>query len=274
MALGEVEVEDRSFLQHAQYTQYPTLLRVLPWLLTVLSANALHYSSLLQTRSQAKRAARAADSPPPLSFSLMNSPPMRAVRYKIKLLRYCATLIFLLLFWGSIPELFLSFKGTSVEAFVVGLLAGFITIFLNENRALNMRTPWKPSLDFHSAIYGCMWDMLRLAGDSLLVPFEEELFYHSWLYRYLCFMMSNSGHYHHSFAEVPFTEWNWGAWIICNAVLALYNGQEWRSFGISGLLCNWVIARRGQVMDGVVAHAIRNLTVSVCVLAAGQRQYW
>lgn len=119
-----------------------------------------------------------------------------------------------------------------------------------------------------------MWDMLRLAGDSLLVPFEEELFYHAWLYRYLCLMMNNYGHLYHSFAEVPFLKWNWAAWIASNAFLALYKGQEWRSFGISGLLCNWVIVRRGQFMDGVVAHSIRNLTVSFWVLLTGQRQYW
>ncbi|MCO5558941.1 hypothetical protein L7F22_012532 [Adiantum nelumboides] len=260
---------------HRHYHEFyhPACLRVLPWLLTVLSANLLHYSSLLHARSQARRSA--VESPPPLSFSLMNSPSMRLVRYKIKLLRYSATLIFLLLFWSFIPELAIPFDAGwgTIEACILGLLAGFITIYLNENSALIMRNPWKPAIDFKSASYGYMWDMLRLFGATFLVPFEEELFYHSWLYRYLCQLRSIDRLYR-SFTDVPFREWNWGAWIATNVLLALYNGQEWKSYGMSGLLCNWVIARGGQFMDGVLAHSICNLTVSFWVLSTGQRQFW
>ncbi|KAI5062645.1 hypothetical protein GOP47_0023184 [Adiantum capillus-veneris] len=272
-------LEEPSYLQlqlHRHYLDHyyhPAFLRAFPWLLTVLSANLLHYSSLLQARAHARRLAM--DSPPPLSFTLMNSPSMRLVRYKIKLLRYSATLIFFLLFWSFIPEIAVPLEmgwGT-IEASIVGLLAGFITIYLNENMALNMRNPWKPAIDFQLASYGCMWDMLRLFGATLLVPFEEELFYHSWLYRYLCQLVSRERHYG-SFMDVPFHEWNWGAWIAANGLLALYNGQEWKSYGISGLLCNWVIARKGQLMYGILAHSIRNLAISFWVLSTGQRQYW
>lgn len=215
------------------------------------------------------------DTPPPLSFDLMKSSSMRLARYKIKLLRYSATLTYLIIFWAFISEVTPPFTpgwGT-IEAFVVGLLAGLITVYLNENGTHIMRTPWRPSVDFKSAGYGCVWDLLRLAGGSLLVPFEEELFYHSWLYRYLCQLFSSRGLYH-SFTEVPFREWNWVAWLASNGFLALYNGQEWKSYGVSGLLSNWVIARRGQFMDGIIAHSIRNLTISFWVLCTGQRQFW
>ncbi|KAH7332351.1 hypothetical protein KP509_20G083600 [Ceratopteris richardii] len=205
----------------------------------------------------------------------MRSPLMRLVRYRIKLLRYLETLVFLLLLGPLLPELAAPFYADwgMAEACLLGFLAGLITIFLNENKSLDMRTPWYPYLDFNSTFYGHMWDAVRVAGGSLLVPFEEELFYHSWMYRYFCSRLSGKEQ-HQSLLDVPFSECNWGALIATNGFMAIYNGKEWRSSGLSGLFSNWVIVRRGRFMDGVFAHAIRNITINIWVLVTDQRQFW
>lgn len=254
----------------------PTSLRVLPWLTNLLVANLVHYSALLQARHHDRRSPDLRTQPHPLhlSFDLINSPTMRLARYRIKLFRYFACLLHLCLFLRLLPEIHSRFVpgwGT-IEAVVVGCLSGFVTVYLNENRTENMRTLWRPKVDFNSTRYGYLWDTFRFVGGSLFVPIEEELFYHSWLYRYLCQRLSKGTY--RSFTEVPFWEWNCLAWLVSNAFLALYNGQEWRSYGICGLLSNWVIVRRGQFLDGIIAHSIHSITISCWVLTTGQRQFW
>lgn len=258
------------------------LLRFMPWILTITCANVVHYRSLWAARDAERKRIRKPsdhDAPGPhpphelLTFDLMQSPIMRKARYKIKLLRYIATSLYILLFHRFIPELHEPYSVNSItlECFIVGALSGLITVYLNENQDEAMRTLWRPGHDFESGLVGDTWDMLRLVGSSLAVPVEEELFYHSWMFRYI--VMVRKGEYE-SFVDVPFWEWNWVAWVVSNGVKGIYNGKEWQSYFISGLLFQWMIGRRGLFLDGLITHSVSNLTVGCWVLATNQRQYW
>lgn len=262
------------------------LLRLTPWILTIICANVVHYRSLWAAREEdrkrviAQRKAEDATSKEGipqhelLTFDLMQSPIMRKARYKIKLLRYLATSLYIFLFHTRIPELHERYHVNSftLECFIVGILSGLITVYLNENQDEAMRTLWCPGQDFGSASLGDAWDILRLVGASLAVPVEEELFYHSWMYRYIVALL-HKGEYER-FVDVPFWEWSWVAWVVSNGIKGIYNGKEWRSYFISGLLFQWMIGRRGLFLDGLLTHAISNLTVGCWVLATNQRQYW
>ncbi|KAG0567625.1 hypothetical protein M758_7G127700 [Ceratodon purpureus] len=276
-------------------------LRITPWILTIICANVLHYRSLWTARdedrkrvlaqritSQQKakhdatskegyeftRKQAATSKHELLTFDLMRSPVMRKARYKIKLLRYVATSLYILMFHGFIAELNEVYPVNifTLECLIVGVLSGLITVYLNENQDEAMRTVWRPSYDFDSGFLGDTWDMIRLVGASLAVPVEEELFYHSWMYRYIV-KLSHSGEYH-SFADVSFSDWSWVAWIVSNGIRGIYNGKEWQSHFISGLLFQWMIGRRGLFLDGLLAHAIANLTIGWWVLSTNQRQFW
>ncbi|KAH9574463.1 hypothetical protein CY35_01G059000 [Sphagnum magellanicum] len=209
---------------------FDELLRITPWILTILCANIIHYRSLWTAREESKDRVRAlresaaqSDSKlehERLTFDLMRAPAMRKARYKIKLMRYCGTTLFVLVLKRyHLPEL-------------------------------------------HE----------RVLGTSVSVPIEEELFYHSWMYRYMVQLLNR--HHYKSFTEVPFLKWSWPAWLASNVIKGIYNGKEWRSYCISGLLFQWMIGRRGLFLDGVFTHAISNLTISCWVLLTGQRQYW
>lgn len=259
--------------------------------MTTVSANVIHYFSLWYAKEEALRQAAEAASATTgrrgrwypgsdpeehqlLSFDLMNSPAMRKARYLIKLIRYGCTLLYVAIFYNFLPELsFESFSpglGT-IEALVVGVLGGLVTLYLNENRHLEMRTCWRPDVDYGSEFWGWLWDGIRVAG-AFSTPVEDSLMYHSWIYRSLtCYLTRNS---YNSFIDVPFLDWNWVACIASNGVFALYNGTEWRSSGLIGILSLWVTGRRGQLLDGILAHGICRVTISTWVLYTGQRQYW
>ncbi|KAL2650457.1 hypothetical protein R1flu_018585 [Riccia fluitans] len=268
-----------------------TLLRALPWLMTTLSANVIHYRSLLHARKEAHKqfeatAAVAAttnrryfpgSSPEEhelLTFDLMQSAVMRKVRYKVKVVHYGTILVYIALFYQFLPELhwdeFNPGFGT-VEGVVVGLLSGLVTVLLNENRLCDMRTPWRPAADFESGVLGFFWDAIRILG-AITTPFEDCLFYHSWMYRSLVQYLSEDENM--SFTDVPFSCWSWTAWLACNSAFAVYNGKEWRSSLLSGLLALWVMGRKGQFLDGIIVLTACRMTVNAWVVLTGQRQFW
>ncbi|KAG6543135.1 hypothetical protein Mapa_015384 [Marchantia paleacea] len=267
-----------------------TLLRILPWLTTTLAANVIHYRSLLHAREEGHRqfieSAAAitnrrhfpGSSPEEhelLTFDLMQSPIMRKARYKIKVVHYGSTVLYIALFYRFLPELyfdeFIPGLGTA-EGLVVGLLSGLVTVLLDENRLGDMRTTWRPGVDYDSRFWGFVWDGIRILG-ALSTPIEDCLFYHSWLYRVFVQYLSEDIEYE-SFTDVPFSIWSWTAWLICNSAFAVYNGKEWRSSMLSGLLSLWVMARSGQFLDGILAMGVSRMTVNIWVVLTGQRQFW
>jgi hypothetical protein len=76
-----------------------------------------------------------------------------------------------------------------------------------------------------------------------------------------------------SFVSVPFSVWSWVAWIASNAIKGVYNGKEWQSYFISGLLFQWMIGCRRLFLDGLLTHAVSNLTIGCWVLYTNQHQY-
>jgi hypothetical protein len=267
-------------------------LRILPWLMTTASANVIHYLSLWEAREEAHRQAEEAatgtagrrgkrwfpGSDPReherLSFDLMESTTMRKARYLVKVVRYGCTLFCVALFYEYLPELsFGKFSPGlgSIEALVVGVLGGLVTLYLNENKHFEMRTCWRPDVDFDSRTFGWAWDCVRVAG-AFCTPVEDALMYHSFLYRALtCYVRKIPCN---SFIEISFLNWSWYAWLASNAAFAFYNGIEWRSCGLVGLLSLWVTGRSGQLLDGILAHTICRMTISAWVLYTGQRQFW
>jgi membrane protease YdiL (CAAX protease family) len=114
--------------------------------------------------------------------------------------------------------------------------------------------------------------MIHLVGASLAVPVQEELFFHLRLYRYMLKRLHPQGC--DSFASVLFSAWNWAVWIALNAIKGVYNGKEWQSYFINGLLFQWMIGRHRLFLDGLLMHAVSNLTIGYWVLSTNQRQYW
>lgn len=105
---------------------------------------------------------------------------------------------------------------------------------------------------------------IRLLGASLLVPVMEELFWRSWLTRYIVAT---------EYSSVPmgrFTPFSF-------AISALLFGLEHNLVlaGImAGLAYNFVLLRTRSIAHCIVAHGITNFALGIYVLLTGNWQFW
>lgn len=107
--------------------------------------------------------------------------------------------------------------------------------------------------------------ILRAASCTLLVPVFEELFWRSWLMRWLI-----KPH----FEKIPFGTYERTAFWTVAALFAIEHGPYWEVGLAAGVLYNWWAVRTRSLADCVLAHAVTNGLLSAFVLWTGQWQYW
>ena len=125
--------------------------------------------------------------------------------------------------------------------------------------------PWNPNLQFgDSAPLAWCFIAVRILGSSLVVPALEEVFFRSFLYRYLAkadFQSVALG----TFAALPF--------FVTSAVFA-FEHEEW----LPGILCGFayqgLVIWKKRLGDAIVAHGITNFLLGVWVLWKGAWQFW
>jgi CAAX prenyl protease-like protein len=105
---------------------------------------------------------------------------------------------------------------------------------------------------------------VRVAGASFVVPQLEEVFFRSFLYRYLV---------KPDFQSVPLRHFAPAAFLLTSAVFA-FEHQEW----LPGLLCGFayqgLVLRKKRLGDAITAHAITNFLLGVWVVWRGAWQFW
>jgi CAAX prenyl protease-like protein len=105
---------------------------------------------------------------------------------------------------------------------------------------------------------------VRTVGSTLVVPPLEEVFYRSFVYRYLV---------RPDFLSVPLRQLSWRALAITAVVFGIGH-FEW----LPGILC--ALAYQGLVLyknrlgDAITAHAVTNLLLALWVVTRGQYQFW
>ncbi len=107
--------------------------------------------------------------------------------------------------------------------------------------------------------------IVRTAACTLLVPVFEELFWRSWMMRWLI---------RPKFFEVPFGTYQRGAFWTVAALFAAEHGPYWEVGLAAGLLYNWWAVRTRSLADCILAHAVTNGLLSVFVLMTGRWEYW
>jgi hypothetical protein len=105
---------------------------------------------------------------------------------------------------------------------------------------------------------------VRLAGSSLVVPPLEEVFYRSFLYRYLV---------RPDFQEVPFSRFDARAFLILALAFGIAH-YEW----LPGILCaivyQWLVIRNNRLGDAITAHAITNVLLGLWVVFRPAWHFW
>ncbi len=106
--------------------------------------------------------------------------------------------------------------------------------------------------------------VVRLLGLVVLVPLIEELFWRSFLIRWLI---------DPDFQQVPIGRVTMVAGGLSSVFFALVH-PEWLPALLTGLLWAWLLRQTRSVTACVVSHATANLALGVYILMAGAWQFW
>jgi CAAX prenyl protease-like protein len=107
--------------------------------------------------------------------------------------------------------------------------------------------------------------LFRSVRAIILVPVIEELFWRSWLLRWLI---------RPDFETVPLGTYSAQAMWISAIFFASEHGPYWDVGLVAGLLYNWWMFRTRRLGDCILAHAITNALLCVYVISAGKWEYW
>jgi CAAX prenyl protease-like protein len=106
--------------------------------------------------------------------------------------------------------------------------------------------------------------LVRIAGSSLVVPPLEEIFYRSFIYRYLV---------KSDFLKIPLGHFEWRAFLIAGVVFGIAH-YEW----LPGILCAFayqgLVCRKDRLGDAITAHAITNFLLGLWVVTQGAYHFW
>ena len=106
--------------------------------------------------------------------------------------------------------------------------------------------------------------VVRIAGAALLVPVMEELFWRSFLMRWLQAPV---------FEAVPPRAVGLRAVVLSTFVFVLAH-TLWLAAAIAGLAYAWLYIRSGRLWTAVIAHGVTNGALGLLVVATGQWQFW
>jgi CAAX prenyl protease-like protein len=107
--------------------------------------------------------------------------------------------------------------------------------------------------------------LTRVAGSVLVVPVIEELFWRSWIMRWLI---------DRRFWKIPLGGYTVGTFWTVAILFAVEHGPYWDVGLAAGVIYNWWMIRTRSLGDCILAHAVTNACLSMLVLGTGQWQYW
>ena len=119
-------------------------------------------------------------------------------------------------------------------------------------------TPLTVFRDTPALAYGFV--VLRVLGRSLLVPLVEEVFYRSFVYRYIISPR---------FESIALATRHIPAWLATSAIFGLAHPDQWLAGFGCGLAYQWLVIRSGRLGDSILAHAITNGLLSAWVIYEG-----
>lgn len=123
--------------------------------------------------------------------------------------------------------------------------------------------PWNPHEHFSS---GIAWAIVvaRLLGSTLIVPPLEEVFYRSFLYRYIL---------KPEFQTVSLNCFAWVPFLVTAGIFGLVH-YEWLPGIFCGMLYQMLVLRHNRLGDAMTAHAITNFLLGVWVVWKGAWHFW
>jgi CAAX prenyl protease-like protein len=155
----------------------------------------------------------------------------------------------------------------SWQAIAVGVLVFVAWVGLDGRYPLLMPrvSSFNPEKTFGAgSLQAWIFIAVRIIGSSVVVPPLEEVFYRSFLYRYLI---------RSDFLSIPLHHFQWRAFIMIALVFG-FGHFEW----LPGILCaiayQGLVCKKDRLGDAIVAHSITNLLLGVWVIFFKDYQFW
>jgi CAAX prenyl protease-like protein len=171
-----------------------------------------------------------------------------------------------LLTWPLVKEMRWKF---SWEAVVAGVAVFALWVGLHGiyPKASGTAQPWNPHVQFgEGSALALFFIIVRIAGSTLVVPHLEEVFYRSFLYRYI---------EKQDFLSVPLGFFAWKPFIITTVIFALTHGQpDWLAAILCGFIYQGLVCWKKRLGDAMTAHAITNFLLGLWVVWKGAWQFW
>lgn len=155
----------------------------------------------------------------------------------------------------------------SWEAVVVGIAVFALWVGLDNfyPHFGNLGTPWNPHEQFGlNSSLALLFIAVRFIGSTLVVPPLEEIFYRSFVYRYII---------RKDFEAVPLGQFRWSAFLITSVVFG-FTHHQW----LAGILCGFayqgLVCWKKRLGDAMIAHAITNLLLGLWVIWKNDWKFW
>ena len=124
---------------------------------------------------------------------------------------------------------------------------------------------WDPPEQFGAhSVLAWLFIVTRILGSTFVVPPLEEVFYRSFLYRYVASQ---------EFLSVPlnrFLPWPF----LATAFIFGISHNEWLAGILCGAAYQWLVLRKNRLGDVMTAHAITNFLLGLWVVTRGAWQFW
>ena len=115
-----------------------------------------------------------------------------------------------------------------------------------------------------NAVLAWFFIAVHLIGMTVIVPPIEEIFYRSFIYRYIAtkdFLSISPG----QFLPVPF---------FATAIIFGLSHNEWLPGILCGMAYQWLVIRKKRLGDAMTAHAITNLLLGIWIVWRHQWHFW
>jgi len=177
------------------------------------------------------------------------------------------TLVGAWLIWQMRPFVTEMRWAASWEAVVIGVGVCAIWVGLDEfyPKLGEAGAVWNPHMHFGGGtLLAWLFVAVRIIGSSLVVPPLEEVFYRSFLYRYIAKT---------DFQSMPLGKFAWMP-VVVTAVIFGFAHHEWLAGILCGMAYQWLVIRKQRLGDAMTAHAITNFLLGVWIVWKGAWNFW
>ena len=153
-----------------------------------------------------------------------------------------------------------SWEGAVVGVLVLVIWVGLDPFYPPNHLIFSQSTPWNPFQHFgDGSALGWFFFLVRTIGTAVVVPPLEEVFWRSFLYRYLV---------RTKFEEMPLNRMH-GLSFVVTSLLFGFEHYQW----LAGILCamayQFLVIKKGRLGDAMFAHGITNFLLGLYIYWKG-----